>query len=240
MNNLQIAIDNLYEIFSKYNTIGIHHCDCGCIDTHDVKKLNSKPLRELEADDLISYHGSALYTWGDTEHYKHFLPRICELISEKGSFRFVTLDEFQIKLEYAEWKTWPDIEQQVIIDYIMADWIYFVNTCCSEVSDTELLAYIKFLDVKKVLQLWDIAKSDEALHNFVYFFYYYGTEILNDGLHIAGKRFRSEFLEKISEKEIIPKLEYSFFQNEQNNPDYADKISIVLQMIEQEMKIKRM
>lgn len=42
MNNLQIAIENLYETFSKYNTVRIHYCDCGYID--DVKKLNSKPL----------------------------------------------------------------------------------------------------------------------------------------------------------------------------------------------------
>lgn len=111
---------------------------------------------------------------------------------------------------------------------------------CYDVNDTELIAYIKFLGIKKVLQLWNIANSEEAIRNFVYFLYYHGTEILYNGLHIEGEKYRSEFLEKISQKEIISKLEYSFFHNEQNNPDYADKISIVLQMIEQEIKIKSM
>ncbi|MES2620627.1 MAG: hypothetical protein V4615_07235 [Bacteroidota bacterium] len=236
MYDLRIALENLYETFSKYSTVGIHYCDCGCIDEGDVKKLNSKPLRELEADDLISYHGSALYTWGDVEHYKHYLPRVCELISIKRDFNLVTLDEFQVKIEYAEWTKWPDNEQQAIKDYVIADWIDFVNKHNSEIRDTELEIYSKFLCIKDVLNLWETSKSDEALRNFVYFFYYHGTQILNGGLRISDKKYKSEFLELIQEDGMTSKLESTFFKNEQNDPDYADKTSIVLQMIEQEMK----
>ncbi|MGE5670735.1 MAG: hypothetical protein ACM31E_04770, partial [Fibrobacterota bacterium] len=72
----QEAIENLYLTFNKYTTSDMHHCDCGCINSEDVKRLASKKLRELDEDDFSSYHGSALYTWGEIEHYKHFLPRI--------------------------------------------------------------------------------------------------------------------------------------------------------------------
>jgi len=77
MKELSIVIAHLYHTFENYTTQGIHYCDCGCTDEEDVRKLNSKPLKQLEEDDLIAYHLSALYTWGDVEHYKHYLPRIC-------------------------------------------------------------------------------------------------------------------------------------------------------------------
>ena len=47
MNEIQAATENLYNVFGKYTADGIHHCNCGCIDEEDVKKLNSKPLRQL-------------------------------------------------------------------------------------------------------------------------------------------------------------------------------------------------
>lgn len=35
----------------------------------------------VESEDLISYFGCVLYSWGEIEHNKHKLPRICELIT---------------------------------------------------------------------------------------------------------------------------------------------------------------
>ncbi len=237
MSNLQAVLENLYHTFSKYTTAGIHHCDCGCIDPDNVKKLSSKPLRELETDDLISYHGSALYTWGDLDHYKHFLPRICELISVKRDFSYVTLDELYCKLDYAEWTNWPENEQQAIMDYVIADWIDFANTQNSEIRDTEIGYYSKFFGLREVLRLWQVSKTDASLRNFVYFFYYHGTQILNGGLRIADIKYKQEFLDWLKREELTSKLEESFFQNEHADLDYADKASIVLQMIEQEMKV---
>ena len=237
MSDLRTEIENLYQTFSKYTTVGIHHCDCGCIEEDDVKKLRSKPLRELETDDLISYHGSALYTWGEVEHYKHFLPRICELISIKRDFSYVTLDEFHVKLDYADWTKWPENEQQAIIDYVIADWIDFANKQSSEIRDSEIEIYTKFFGLSEVLRLWQISKTQVALRNFVYFFYYHGTQILSGGIRFDDRKYKQEFLDWLKREELNDKLEISFFNNEHTDPDYADKISIVLQMIEQEMKI---
>lgn len=237
MNNLQKAVENLYSTFNKYSTEGIQYCDCGCINEEDVKKLSSKTLSELEEDHLISYHGSAMYTWGDVEHYKHFLPRICELISINRNFSFVTLYVLQVKLEHAEWRKWSENEQQAIKDYVIADWIDFVNNRNSEIRDSDLEVYSKFLGLQEVLNLWKISNSDEALRNFVYFFYHFGSQILNRGLRILDQKYKSEFLELLYEEGITAKLEFTFFKNEETNPDYAEKISTVLQMIEQEIRI---
>ena len=62
MRDLKTAIENLYETFSPYTTLGIQHCDCGCISEVDIKKLFSKPLKELTVDDLVFYQRKAMTT----------------------------------------------------------------------------------------------------------------------------------------------------------------------------------
>ena len=236
MKDLITSIENLYETFGGYSTQGIHYCKCGCIDEKDVEKLASKTLRELEQEDLISYHGSALYTWGEVEHYKHFLPRICELISKYRDFSYVTLDELFAKLEYAEWTKWPENEQQALREYVVADWIDFSNKNQSEINLQILEVYGKFIGIKEVLKLWDISNSEEGIRNFVYFFYWHGSQILSKGVHISETKYEIKFRERIQAEGLISKLENLFFKTEDINPDYADKISVVLQMLEQEIK----
>lgn len=238
MNKLNTAIENLYDSFSKYTTEGINYCNCGCVKEDDVRKLNSKPLRQLEEDDLVCYHGSALYTWGEVEHYKHYLPRICELRSQNRSFAFINLDEVFSKLVYAKWTEWPEEEQQAIKDYVIADWIELVNRNTSEIRDIELKEYGKFFGINELLRLWTISEHDNSLRNFVYFFYYHGTQILNGGLKIDNKRYEGEFLDWIARNDLTNKLETTFFNTDKKDEDYAEKISVVLQMIEQELRIK--
>jgi len=238
MIQLITAIKNLYDTFSKYTTEGIHHCDCGCIKEEEVRKLNSKTLRNLEEDDLVSYHGSALYTWGDIEHYKHYLPRILELRSLNRNHAFIDLKEIFSKLDYGKWNDWDENEKQAITDFIIADWIEFANKQYSEIRDIELKAYANFLELKELLRLWDISKSEKALKNFVYFFYYHGTQILNGGLKINDKKYEEDFISLILTNKLVNRLETEFFKNEVYQQDYKEKISIVLQMIEQYLKIK--
>ncbi len=237
MNDLEIVIEKLYITFSIYTTEGIHYCDCGCIDENDVKKLSSKPLRELETDDLISYQGSALYTWGEVEHYKHFLPRICELISIKRDFDYVTLDEFYTKLEYAEWTKWPESEQLAIKDYVFADWIDFANKQNSEISDTALQAYGNFFELKDLVKVWDLNSSQIALRNFVLFFYNHGNQILNGGLKLNEEKYENELISLIHSDKLIERLENEFYNYESIEPEFAQKVSIVLQIIEQQLRI---
>ena len=239
MSDLKLAIENLYSTFGKYTTDGIHHCNCGCIDEADVKKLSSKPLRQLEEDDLIAYHGSALYTWGDVEHYKHYLPRICELHSVKRSFSYVDVGDIYVKLEYAKWQEWSQDETQAIKDYVLADWADFVNKHRAEINGMVLENYGKFFNISTLLRLWEIFSSQRALKNFVYFFYQYGSQILNGGLRVGDRKYETEFLQMIHERQLLSQLEHSFFENETKDPEYAESVSVVLQMIEQELSARK-
>jgi len=232
----QEIIDNLYSVFNKYTTSDMHHCPCGCIDLDDVKKLASKRLKELEEDDFSSYHGSALYTWGDISHYKHFLPRILEVHHILGGKGMIGIDEIKTKLEYANWTTWDKDERQAIKEFILADWTTYVNEKESNIWTSDFEGYSFFIDISTLFRLWEISKSNYGLKNFVQFFYYYGIELLYEKVKDKDQLFLTEFKSYINQKNLLNVLEEEFFKADLENKEYAEKISFVLQMIEQESK----
>lgn len=63
-------------------------------------------------------------TWGNVDDYRHFLPRIAELISsgQAGGSYGVDLDMVGNKLAYAKWRAWPDEEQRAIEEWLLALW----------------------------------------------------------------------------------------------------------------------
>jgi hypothetical protein len=121
MNNepLKNSIENLYQVFAKYplktKIQGCPHCISD--DADDV--LHSKPLRKLLPEDLSFYAGKALTTFGDEEDFKHFLPRMFELMSE-GKAVCVFGEEILIgKLECANWLEWNTVEQSAVEEFLI-------------------------------------------------------------------------------------------------------------------------
>ncbi len=231
---IEEAIENLYSVFSKYSTSNMHYCDCGCIDEDDVKKLASKKLRELEEDDFSSYHGSALYTWGETEHYKHFLPRVFEVHNQKKSKGLIGLYEITAKLEYAKWESWDEKEIEAIRKFILADWNCFIGSANSDIAIDDLEYYSYFFEPRDLLNLWDLSKNENRLKNFVIFFYYNGTDLINKGLKLKDKVYEKEIKDFLNQNGLLIDLEKEFFRTDEVDKEYAEKVSVVSQMIERE------
>lgn len=106
---LKSAIERLYQTFAVYPCKpAMEGCPC-CVSGADKEKIHSKPLRQLEEGDLSRYAHKAMTTWGDTEDFKHYLPRIFELLTTTDFIvdTFITLD----KLEYGQWNNWPENER---------------------------------------------------------------------------------------------------------------------------------
>ena len=78
---LRKAIADLYNVFEDYH-LDSHVEGCPCCVTKDDKKLiEAKVLRELTADDLNHFAFNAMTTWGTVKDFKHFLPRLLELLA---------------------------------------------------------------------------------------------------------------------------------------------------------------
>jgi hypothetical protein len=233
---IQEAIENLYQTFNKYTTSDMHHCNCGCINPIAVKKLASKKLRELEESDFAYYHGSALSTWGEVEHYKHFLPRILEVHNSFKGRGLVGLYEITTKLEYAQWSSWDKVEREAINNFILLDWIEFVNDSESEIESTDLKYYSYFFQLRELLKLWKLSQGTNGLRNFVYFLYHHATDILNGKSWIQDKSFEIDLKDLLNKENLMELLEMEFFEVSEADSAYSEKISIVIQMIELEKK----
>lgn len=77
-HDLQLALDALYRTFASYRPQGpIEHSPLK--PRSAVAALETKDLRDLDADDLRLYSGSAVWTVGSVSDLKYFFPRMAEL-----------------------------------------------------------------------------------------------------------------------------------------------------------------
>ena len=86
--------------------------------------------------------------------------------------------------------------------------------------------------------MWEFPENKIALKNFVEFFYLNGNDILYSGkrVKLKGEDKRSESLNLLKRDNLTKRLEDEFFNHETDNKEYADKVSTVLQMIENQIK----
>jgi hypothetical protein len=119
--SLPTAIENLYRAFRAYR-LPPHVNGCPhCVNEADHALLHAAPLPELTSKHLGRYAFKAISTWGGDNEFRHFLPRLFELM--------VTDDEFPTepevlvgKLVYAAWQTWPHAEQEAVRQFFQAWW----------------------------------------------------------------------------------------------------------------------
>lgn len=232
---LQERIEKLYGVFQIYPlNPAIDKCDCGCIPEEEGSKLYAKPLRELTEDNLNYYRTKAMTTWGELDDYKHFLPRIFELFAKEGSSSGLDLDEIINKLKYGKWESWPIEERQAIIEMVRSSWICYANQKNSEIWKFDFEAYCFFLNFKEMMDLWKPSINPIGLKNFVRFFYFNGNELgsvfrkLNIEIEEIERHFHSFF----KKENLTEVLEKEFFKIENEDQEYSEKISVVLQMIE--------
>ena len=167
------AIEQLYKVFNKYPANP--NMD-GSPMYHDLAQWNrallAKPLRELSMEeDLNVYYAKAMTTWGDVNDFKHFLPRIFELLTimPTGIMEEVALN----KLHYGHYKTWPAAEQAAVHRFLLAFWQVLLNEE-SEWTDALFNQYFPaianvFPDFNRLLELWAAANSQEAAQRLAFF-----------------------------------------------------------------------
>lgn len=230
INEFEIAIEELYKIFSKYPFKSkIEGCPC-CVSKSDIATLHSKRLRDLEDEDLSYYAFKAMTTFGDLEDFKHYLPRIFELTA-KGK---LMVDTFVIlgKLEYGKWTSWKEDEIEIINKFLTAWWKYHINN--SEYFDPEILIELNKLskDLPSMLNEWNLEYDTQGYKNYV--------ELIDDYYHdIKSKNQTFEDLDEKDVKTFISwielnsyRLEEGFFKFEDTDKEFSDQISRTLYMFE--------
>jgi hypothetical protein len=172
--NLSAAIERLYVVFALYPLDpDMDACLCGCISADDKRRLYSKPLRLLSADDLWKYASKAMTTWGDEADLKHFLPRVFQLLVNSPD----ELPDVEVlfgKLTLANWQDWPRVEQQAVLDFLRALWSCLIVAPGSDGHGTDVDPYICAIgqtvdDLRPFLQVWQDTGHGVATANLAEF-----------------------------------------------------------------------
>ncbi|WP_353777023.1 hypothetical protein [Winogradskyella sp. 3972H.M.0a.05] len=218
MNNQELdTINNLYKVFSPYTVIGDlsdRSCPC-CIDRLDRKALFSKPLRELSEDDLGFYMRKAITTLGSVNDYKHFLPRILELVALSSEVKDDFID-FE-KLNYGNWLSWKEEEVFAIKLFFTTLLKNALETNSKNMDDYILLNLIYNEDSLSETLLE--SDSERLIQN-----------IIDYALNIGNNRIDERLANIYSDRRILDKIEHLFLNAK--NKDEANRISIAYSILE--------
>jgi hypothetical protein len=234
---LHDAIEHLYKVFNKYPANP--NMD-GSPMYHDLVQWNralmAKPLRELSMhEDLNIYYAKAMTTWGDVNDFKHFLPRIFELLTilPTGIMEEVALN----KLHYGHYETWPAAEQAAVHRFLLAFWQVLLNEE-SEWIDALFNQYFPaiagvFPDSNRLLELWAAADSQEAAQRLAVFVCDNEKQILKKRVlpsfsELLGKQF-FEWLHSASALSKLKKAKPS-----EDDPYLDLQLAPIIQQLEQQ------
>ncbi|GGF19176.1 hypothetical protein [Hymenobacter cavernae] len=234
--NLKAAVSNLYKAFAKYPANPNMDGSPMYADNLDQwnRDLTCKPLHELSGDDLRIFYFKAMTTWGDVADFKHFLPRIFELLTQYD----LDIDEWPAlsKLNYGKWRIWPEPEQAAVEEYLLAFWQYLLRSfdykAEAHFSDYFVAIANVYPRFRTLLDLWEAA-FPQALVHLVNFVECNSKAVLQRQtldsiykLEVAGRYF----YKWLTTEAMLAKLEAAFFET--TDEEFAQKVSIVIQLIE--------
>ena len=240
-DKLKHNIENLYKVFAKYGATDM----TGSLLYEDLPKWNkeifSKPLEELDENDLSRYTAKAMTTWGSANDYKHFLPRIFELTAElRTPYEiWIAFD----KLNLAEWQNWIEEEQNVIHDFMIVLWESIVNDDSNK-AECEFKNYFSAIahfypNFIELLNIWAKSESKAGIKHLVGYIVDEQTTLFDrkriNGFH-DQKENAEEFINWVLSDTILDKIQQKYFEFE--TEIFAEKISWAEQIITTERKSK--
>ena len=175
-DQLRQSLENLYAVFRDYPLrADTDACSC-CHTKRQEQMLHLRPLRELRVAELRDYAFDALYTWGTEEDFKHFLPRLLELVVATNSPTYEYIDPPALfkKLPYASWWSWPDPEKTAVDAFLRATWDSAVRTPAEELDcfgiDDWLCSVAQvFEDLFPFFAAWLEVDTETAYRNLAHF-----------------------------------------------------------------------
>jgi hypothetical protein len=166
---LRGAIEGLYATFAKYpRREHVEGCPC-CVDNEDHARLYSAALRKLDQHDLETFAFKTMSTWGDTDDFRHFLPRMLELVATVPDW--TAGDVMLGKLAYGKWLTWPADEQAAVVVFFDAVWADILSGFPHTFDAGSFLRTVAEAcdDASRYLAAWRIAETLPAARHFARF-----------------------------------------------------------------------
>src|SRR5829696_1792224 len=122
LDDLERAIEQLYRTFGGYRADELGGCP-HCVSDVDSRHLATTDLKSLSAHDLENYARKAMTTWGSVNEFKHFLPRLFEILARDGEEGFALAEIVLAKPGYGEWHKWTRKERAALENFFQSLWM---------------------------------------------------------------------------------------------------------------------
>ena len=152
--------------FAAYHlSASMSYCDC-CTDPELIARLITTPRDDLSDDDVASVVGSLLFTLGNTNDLKYFVPRF---LRDTLATPLYDIDSMFARFERAGFDGWPDAERSAVRGYLRAFWrcVLLTSPCRGLTTLTD--PWLDVLDgmaslgfIGDALALWDAEHGDAA------------------------------------------------------------------------------
>ena len=164
------AVEHVYYVLRRYGLKAhIEGCPC-CVFDEDQQRVRHRSLRTLTAEDLELYAADALLTWGDADDFRHFLPRLLELVT--GSPDDEINNEILLsKLAYANWWEWPQQERDAIEAVLQLRWELGLTLDPSEFDADTWLCGVALAgsDSSRYIDAWHTSTAHTAFEHLATF-----------------------------------------------------------------------
>jgi hypothetical protein len=230
--DLNEAIGGLYSVFSRYPLpAAATYSKHTTISEDDVRVIREKALGNLSGADLHKFSMKALTTWGDENEFRHYLPRMLELVVDDPNW--TDIPTLFGKLSTAEWRTWSKEEQRAIENYVnvltasalRGD----VNVSLANIALGASNADIPFASL---IDVWNSTHGETSVVHLAYLIVLERNDLLRTGT--VGPRWNDEARRVlgtlISSEETRQRLEETFLRL--SDPVQADTVSNALGILE--------
>lgn len=126
--NLRAAVEELFAVFAPYPLPEpVQWCRC-CISFEEEQRIVGTPLRELSPEAIGPFAENALGTCGGVRDFKHFLPRIFELLTDWPAIACEPEFLMERIVEAGRWRQFPAAERDAIERWLEASWRYTLHS----------------------------------------------------------------------------------------------------------------
>jgi hypothetical protein len=246
LDTLQDALQTLYTQFARYPLKPVIAGCPHCVSGDDNDQLHVRPLRQLTPHDFRRYAFKALTTWGDADDFRHFLPRLLELIAFDDFKSLVNAEIVTDKLRYAQWQQWDKHEVRAVRDYFIALWKYYLgetpvgveepyNYPDAPIGDWLCIIAQAEDDLLPFLTIWHEINSLSSVLHLVQWInrnYFLNGSVTNLGNAFWNGRSmqHAQITEWLLRRETVVYLETFFYENPQ--ADYAHAIALAIDNLE--------
>lgn len=142
-------------------------CPC-CADHAELRRLSVTPLPELSRAELEKYSWDAIWTVGSEDDYRHFTPRLLELMVREDAFQPEVVAK---KLILAGWRNWSQLEQSAIEAFLNAYWdaTLQIDSSWCPAEDAICVLGNALDDLNPLLNRWVTTTEPSALKQLVLF-----------------------------------------------------------------------